>query len=168
MIHGLTRPHGWCVGGLLLAACLGPSSARPVPARAAKTPVSAAVYQAPLARMEVLSRFGPRGRRMHEGIDLRQSRAGGDPVMAAAAGVVVEAGWMRGYGREILLRHADGWHTRYGHLRSFKVKKGQTVKAGEVLGTTGATGRASTPHLHFEILTPGRRHVDPAPYIFKK
>lgn len=119
--------------------------------------------------MVLLSRFGRRGRRMHEGLDIRISRKGGEPVHAAAAGRVAESNARhRGYGRQVLIEHPDGWFTRYAHLRAAVVQPGQWVEAGEKVGIVGRSGRASGPHLHFEILTPKRRQVDPAPYIFKK
>jgi murein DD-endopeptidase MepM/ murein hydrolase activator NlpD len=74
----------------------------------------------------------------------------------------------RGYGQQVLIEHADGWFTRYAHLRSFSVSPGQWVEAGTKVGIVGHSGRASGPHLHFEILTPARRPVNPAPYIFAK
>lgn len=151
-----------------LAGCLGPPGARAArPAPEAGAPASAVAFRLPLEGARVLSPFGRRGRRFHEGLDLRRSRGGGEPVLAAADGVVVEAGHRRGYGRQVLLRHANGWYTRYAHLRSFRARAGREVKQGEPLGAVGATGRASTPHLHFEVLTPSRRPVDPAPYVFR-
>jgi murein DD-endopeptidase MepM/ murein hydrolase activator NlpD len=119
-------------------------------------------FHAPLAGATVLSPFGQRGRRFHTGIDLRSSRAGGDPVRAAREGRVIQAGTMRGYGRIVSIRHDDGFLTRYAHLKSIKVKAGQRVKTGEVVGSVGRTGRASTPHLHFETLTPSGKYADPA------
>lgn len=124
-------------------------------------------FRSPLPGARVLSSFGKRGRRFHEGIDLKLSRGGGEPVLAAAAGRVVEAGLGRGYGRMVLIKHPNGWYTRYAHLRSYPVRKDQQVEAGAKIGAVGGTGRASTPHLHFELLTPQRRPVDPAPHIFK-
>lgn len=75
---------------------------------------------------------------------------------------------MHGYGKLVEIRHEDGFSTRYAHLRRFRVQKGQWVKAGQVIGEVGATGRATTAHLHFEILTPKYRFMDPEPMIPKK
>ena len=123
-------------------------------------------FRLPLANATVLSPFGPRRPHFHEGIDIRRSRRGGEPVTASASGRVVETRSRHGYGRQILIQHKNGWYTRYGHLRSVKVREGQWVEAGVTIGTVGSSGNARTPHLHFEILTPDRRPVDPAPYIF--
>ncbi len=97
----------------------------------------------------VSSAFGYRDGRRHDGIDI--SAKNGTPIKASAAGKVVYAGSMRGYGNLILLRHKDNMFTAYSHNSANKVKKGQTVKQGQVIGKVGHTGRASGPHLHFEI-----------------
>jgi murein DD-endopeptidase MepM/ murein hydrolase activator NlpD len=68
----------------------------------------------------------------------------------------------------ILLQHRDGYYTRYAHLRRVAVRLGESVQALQEIGTVGATGRATTAHLHFEILTPDRRPVNPAPFLFPK
>jgi len=122
-------------------------------------------FASPLDFYTVLSPFGRRGSRYHTGLDIRGRRGGGDPVRASRSGVIARAQVMSGYGNLVEIRHDDGFTTRYAHLRRFRVRKGQKVKAGEVLGEVGATGRATTEHLHFEILTPGYRFVDPAPLI---
>ncbi len=67
----------------------------------------------------------------------------------------------------VLLQHADGYFTRYAHLRAVQVRLGDQVKALQEIGIVGNTGRATTTHLHFEILTPKRRPIDPAPQLFK-
>lgn len=119
-------------------------------------------FHLPLAGARVISPFGRRGRGFHTGIDLRSSRKGGEPVRAARDGRVIQAGIMRGYGRIVSIRHEDGFMTRYAHLRAFRVKAGQRVEAGDVVGFVGRSGRASTPHLHFETLTPSGKYADPA------
>lgn len=115
--------------------------------------------------MRVLSGFGWRSGRLHTGIDLRSAPRGGDPVFAARGGVVAAIGTRGGYGRMVLMKHDDGSFTRYAHLRSFSVRPGDRLAAGQRLGRVGATGRASGPHLHFEILSPDRRPLDPAPFL---
>lgn len=95
------------------------------------------------------SPFGYRDGRRHDGIDI--SAKTGTPIKASAAGKVVYSGSMRGYGNLILLRHKDNMFTAYSHNSVNKVKKGQTVKQGQVIGKVGRTGRATGPHLHFEI-----------------
>lgn len=109
-----------------------------------------------------------RGRKFHTGIDIKDRKLGGDPVYASRAGRVVDVRARGGYGNMVLIRHADGYSTRYAHMRKVLVRKGQEVEALQPIGTVGATGRATTPHLHFEVLTPTQQHVDPAPYIFQQ
>ncbi len=149
-----------------ISGCLSPVGRKPAPL--GYTPTSQVDFRLPLARAQVLSPFGQRGREFHEGVDLLQTRGGGDPVFAAAAGRVAEAGWVRGYGRMVLIQHVNGWYTRYAHLRSYHVKVGQWLEAGVSFAVVGGTGRATAPHLHFEILTPERHPVNPVPYVFKK
>ena len=101
----------------------------------------------------------------HTGVDI--SAAKGTPVRAAADGVVEHAEWSSGgYGRLVVIDHGNGIQTWYAHLSSFEVIPGQEIRQGEVLGYSGASGRATSPHLHFEV----RRHgnpVDPYPYLAK-
>ncbi len=124
-------------------------------------------FQAPLrGSITVLSPFGRRGRRFHTGLDLRLHRGANDPVYAARAGRVDFVGRLSGYGLIVSLRHEDGFYSRYAHLKNTGLKKGQRLEAGGLIGRVGRTGRATTEHLHFEILTPKSRFVDPAPYIF--
>ena len=148
---------------VLLVGCLAPAPAR----RAAPTatPPSPSLYGWPLPRPRILSPYGPRGRRFHVGIDLIQTRGGGDPILASREGVVEESRVRRGYGKTVLLRHPDGWFTRYAHARKLNVREGQRVARGDVLGWVGRTGRATTAHLHFEILKPNRKSVDPRTYL---
>jgi murein DD-endopeptidase MepM/ murein hydrolase activator NlpD len=84
----------------------------------------------------------------------------GTPVAAAGDGVVVFAGRQGGYGNVIYVDHGGGVVTLYGHLRRIEVKKDATVTAGERIGQVGQTGRATGPHLHFEVRLDGRP-VDP-------
>jgi hypothetical protein len=100
----------------------------------------------------------------HSGIDLMAPR--GSPVRAAAAGTVIFAGRYFGYGNMVDLRHAEGVVTRYGHMASFApgVHPGTTVKMGALLGRVGSTGRATAPHVHFEVRINGRP-VDPKPAL---
>lgn len=153
-----------------LAACLGPPGYRRAApweeAAPAETAPSATKFRLPLENPILLSPFGRRGRGFHTGLDIRRSRRGGEPVMASADGTVADIESRGRYGRQVLLRHSDGWYTRYAHLRSVRVRMGQKVQAGETIGIVGQTGRATGPHLHFEILTPQKRPVDPAPYLF--
>lgn len=98
----------------------------------------------------VTSEFGFRRARFHYGIDLKLNT--GDSVISAFDGMVRIAKFQKGgYGRYVVVRHNNGLETVYGHLSKILVKEGQTVKAGELLGEGGNTGRSTGPHLHFEI-----------------
>ena len=95
---------------------------------------------------------GERG--FHQGIDISTEK--GSPVIATADGTVETAAYSGDYGNLIVLRHDFGLSTRYAHLSAFKVKPGQSVKRGDVIGYVGSTGRSTGAHLHYEILVNGR------------
>lgn len=122
-------------------------------------------FSHPLPGAKVLSPFGKRGGRFHTGVDLQIGRSGGEFILAAREGVVTRAQTMNGYGRMVEVRHADGFSTRYAHMQKILVKKNQRVKRADKLGTVGRTGRATTPHLHFEILTPKFRYANPKDFL---
>ena len=103
---------------------------------------------------DFLSPFGYRGRRVHSGVDIKLEA--GDPVSVAFDGVVRMARYYSGYGNCVVVRHYNGIETLYGHLSKIKVKINQEVKAGEVIGLGGRTGRASCNHLHFETRFQGK------------
>lgn len=113
----------------------------------------------PLPDAKVISQYGGRGGRGHSGVDIKTKA--NDEVLAAFDGVVERSGPYFGYGNYIVIRHAYGFSTCYSHQSKNFVKAGQKVKAGEVIGLTGQTGRATTPHLHFEIRFCGKP-IDPA------
>ena len=96
--------------------------------------------------------------KFHKGTDFRADR--GTPVYAAGTGVVAFAGVKGGYGKVIFLDHGGGVVTRYAHLSSIDVKVGVAVAGAARIGRVGATGRATGPHLHFEVRLDGRA-VDP-------
>jgi murein DD-endopeptidase MepM/ murein hydrolase activator NlpD len=100
--------------------------------------------------------------RMHEGIDL--GAAYGTPIHAAAAGTVIYAGWMEGYGNLVIIDHGGGLATAYGHQSSIAVANGQSVSQGQVIGYVGSTGHSTGPHLHFEVRVNGAP-VDPLGYL---
>lgn len=97
----------------------------------------------------ISSGFGIRNGRRHDGVDIKAAK--GTPIKAAAKGTVVYEGRLKGYGKLIILRHKDRFFTVYAHNSKNKVGKGQKVAKGDVVGYVGATGRATGPHVHFEI-----------------
>ena len=111
----------------------------------------------PLPDARVISPYG--GARRHSGVDLKTKP--NDEIYAAFDGVVVASGPYYGYGNCIRIKHAYGLETLYSHQSKNMVKKGDKVKAGQVIGLTGRTGRATTEHLHFEVSFGGKR-LDPA------
>ncbi|WP_412538307.1 M23 family metallopeptidase [Longispora sp. K20-0274] len=100
----------------------------------------------------------------HAGVDL--AAGAGTPILAAAAGRVVQAGWAGGYGNSVCVDHGTDRHvsTCYAHQSVVLVREGQDVRAGQILGLVGSTGAATGPHLHFEVRLNGVA-VDPAPWI---
>lgn len=101
----------------------------------------------------VISPYGKRGGRLHAGVDINAGY--GSAVTATQSGTVIRAGWYSGYGKCIDISHGDGIVSRYGHLSGMAVSVGQKVSRGQFIGRVGATGRATGPHLHFEILVNG-------------
>lgn len=101
----------------------------------------------------------------HTGVDFLVPT--GTAVHAAEAGEVVAAGWGGSYGYQVVIRHADGHYTQYGHLSAISVRVGQRVAAGARIARSGATGNVTGPHLHFEVRTgPGfGTDIDPLAYL---
>ncbi len=97
----------------------------------------------------VTSHFGPRRKRFHYGTDIGMRT--GTPIKVMFDGVVRYAKWCSGYGNLVVVRHDNGLETYYGHMSKITSKPNQKVKAGEVIGLVGSTGRSSGPHLHLEI-----------------
>ena len=110
----------------------------------------------------VVSGFGWRGSRMHEGIDI--SASSGTPIWAAAAGTVIWSGWRGGYGNAVVIDHGNGLATLYAHSSALLVSVGQSVEQGETVALVGTTGNSSGPHLHFEVRVNGTA-VDPLNYL---
>ncbi len=110
----------------------------------------------------ITSGFGWRWGRMHEGIDIAVSS--GTPVVAAAAGTVIVAGWMGGYGNLVVVDHGGGISTAYGHNTSVTVGVGQQVAQGQLIAYSGNTGHSTGPHVHFEVRINGGA-VDPMGYL---
>jgi murein DD-endopeptidase MepM/ murein hydrolase activator NlpD len=109
----------------------------------------------------VTSGFGWRWGRMHEGIDI--AAPSGTSIRAAAAGTVIFAGWMGGYGNLVIIDHGNGLATAYGHQSAIYVGGG-SVAQGTVIGAVGSTGNSTGPHLHFEVRVNGSP-VDPMGYL---
>ena len=112
----------------------------------------------------VIAGFGSNGRgQRNDGINI--AAATGTPIRAAAAGTVTYAGnELKGYGNLILIKHADGYVTAYAHAASIDVTRGDPVRKGQIIGTSGATGDVDRPQLHFEIRH-GTQAVDPELFL---
>jgi murein DD-endopeptidase MepM/ murein hydrolase activator NlpD len=108
------------------------------------------------------SRYGWRRGRSHEGIDIAAPR--GTQIRAAESGRVTHSGWLAGYGRVVILKHSGRYSTVYAHNRKNLVRKGAFVEKGQVVGEVGSTGRATGPHVHFEIRR-DRKPKDPLAYL---
>lgn len=139
-----------------------PSRERPLPVAPADGLALAPMARAPAARRPrgaprlawplagpVTSPYGRRGRRHHDGIDI--GAPPGTEVRAAAAGAVIYAGSLRGYGRMIIIRHEDGFVTVYAHNARQRVRAGARVRRGDPIATVGRSGRTTGPNLHFEV-----------------
>lgn len=118
---------------------------------------------------ELRDRFGPRPQQPVAGVSLfhRGQDIGapcGEPIHAAAAGRVVQAGWFGTYGNWVRIAHGNGLETGYAHAATILVTVGQTVKAGQTIATVGSTGAATGCHLHFETHINGTA-VDPVPFM---
>jgi murein DD-endopeptidase MepM/ murein hydrolase activator NlpD len=97
---------------------------------------------------------------MHTGVDWAAPI--GTPIIAAGNGVVEKVGWAGGYGKQIIIRHANGYETSYNHQSAFAkgIEPGMRVRQGQVIGYLGQTGLATGPHLHYELIVNGTK-VDP-------
>jgi len=114
----------------------------------------------------IISRFGDaRGRRKHQGIDIKADR--GTPVLAIAKGTIERVKDGGNGGRQVWLRLRDSTMVFYAHLDEQWVETGEEVNAGQAIGSVGNTGNArhTTPHLHFEIILPDKGEVDPAQFF---
>ncbi len=101
---------------------------------------------------------------LHTGVDL--SAAMGTPVHAAADGIVAHASWGGQYGNLVVIDHGNGMQTYYAHLSRCLVVPGQEIRRGDILGNSGATGRVTAPHLHYEVRV-GGTPVNPYKYLTK-
>lgn len=114
----------------------------------------------------IISRFGPRSRRMHYGTDIRMHK--GDTIVAVESGTIVRSNWGTGFGNIIIVKHPNHIETYYGHLSKFLKKKGEKVKRDEAIALAGSTGNAKGPHLHFEIHENGKAFDPELVYDFKQ
>lgn len=102
---------------------------------------------------------------MHKGVDFAGKE--GSPIVATGAGMVTWAGPRYGYGNLVEVDHGDGLVTRYGHSKSIHVKIGDVVTKGQFIADMGHTGRATGPHVHYEILKHGNQ-IDPLQFVYRK
>jgi len=168
--NGISDPNLIFVGQRVDLSALGKSSPSITSRAQTKAEPSLEVSLAGLLGGDgrLSSGFGPRndpinGRRAeHRGVDIAARR--GTSVHPLMAGAVTFSGWQRGYGNVVILRHADGIETVYAHNRENLVRQGDTVDESTVLARVGSTGRATGPHLHFEVREHGRQ-VDPMAYM---
>ena len=159
MRRGALAP--WVLCGLLLVACAGCTS-RPEPAPL----MTATLLLKPVDQGRLSSGYGVRyhpilkRRQMHRGIDWAAPR--GTPVRAAGHGVVVAAGRLGAYGQYLRIDHGGAIATAYAHLERYApgLRTGRAVRQGDVIGRVGSTGRATGPHLHYEVLLAGQQ-IDP-------
>jgi len=135
----------------------------PEPAQTGTTGGSNTSFRWPV-RGKVIQGFGPKqGGGQNDGINVAVPE--GTPIKAAEDGVVAYAGSeLKGYGNLVLVRHSNGFVTAYAHASELNVKKGETVKRGQVIGKAGQTGNVASPQLHFEVRK-GATPVDPSQYL---
>lgn len=119
-------------------------------------------FNKPMDETFVTSPFGPRWNNVHQGVDLDASLR--DNIYAAEKGIVVKAGKGRGYGKMVRVKHAGGFETVYAHMSRIKVKEGERIRKGDVVGKAGNTGTSTGVHLHFEVWKDGKR-VNPEAYL---
>ncbi|WTX00500.1 transglycosylase family protein [Streptomycetaceae bacterium NBC_01309] len=129
------------------------SAAKPSTGSSSSTEASSSGYVRPVpgAASGSYGRSGSMWSNGHTGEDFRASS--GTKVSAVTAGTVVSAGWGGAYGNEVVIKHADGRYTQYGHMSKISVSVGQKVSTGQQVGLVGSTGNSTGPHLHFEVRT---------------
>ncbi len=122
----------------------------------------------PIENGRIVSGYGPRLHpilgytKVHTGVDIDGNS--GDPIVAAAGGRVIYAGYRGGYGNTVIIDHGGGMATLYAHQSQLVVSTGDEVKLADLIGYVGSTGLSTGPHLHFEVRINGA-HTDPAPYF---
>jgi murein DD-endopeptidase MepM/ murein hydrolase activator NlpD len=135
---------------------------RAAAAAAAKAEAERPKYVMPAAG-RLTSGFGARWGTTHYGLDIANSI--GTPILAAADGVIIEAGPASGFGLWLKVQHDDGTVTVYGHINDYSVREGQRVKAGEQIARMGNRGQSTGPHLHFEVWEDGTKKVNPKSWL---
>jgi murein DD-endopeptidase MepM/ murein hydrolase activator NlpD len=118
------------------------------------------------AQGALTSSFGARWGTTHYGLDIANRI--GTPIVAAADGVVIEAGPASGFGLWVRIEHSDGTVTVYGHMDTFSVREGQQVKAGEQIARMGNRGYSTGPHLHFEVWDTNGKKLNPKPWLSER
>ena len=141
------------------SAASAPSSSPSSPVRTQAASSSGYIWP---AHGVLTSSFGWRWGRMHEGIDI--AVGSGTPVRAPAAGTVIYAGWLGGYGNLVVVDHGNGIATAYGHNTNVTVFVGQSVSQGQLIAYSGSTGHSTGPHVHFEVRVNGAA-TDPFGYL---
>lgn len=128
--------------------------------------VKKSLLRTPLNVVRITSGFGMRHHpilgysKFHQGVDFGAST--GTPIMAAGDGVIKQRGWVNGYGNFVLIQHNGTYSTGYGHMSRFgSIRVGSRVRQGQIIGYVGMTGRATGPHLHYEVRQNGHQ-VNPA------
>ncbi len=127
-------------------------------------PLGSGRFSSPVPGAVMTSRFGWRVHpifgtgRMHTGIDF--GVGAGTPIRAADHGVVLDATWMGGYGKAVMIDHGQGIVTLYAHTSAYYVRPGQQVRKGQIIAAVGSTGYSTGPHLHLEVRKNGTP-VDP-------
>jgi murein DD-endopeptidase MepM/ murein hydrolase activator NlpD len=150
-LNGLKGPEDVVPGRMIFVLeRVAPPAAEGSPAVAMSGGAPILRWPLDIGRVVVSSHFGVRDGRPHEGIDL--AAPNGTPVFAAADGTVAYAGnGIRGYGNIVVLRHGNGLMTVYAHNSVVLASRGQSVRAGDRIALVGQSGRATGPHLHFEV-----------------
>jgi murein DD-endopeptidase MepM/ murein hydrolase activator NlpD len=176
-LYRIAKTYGVSVNELVRANRIKDVTNIPVGTRifipGAKRPLPVPIYQPPLdlkkrpefiwpLKGKVISNFGPRGNGFHKGIDIKSKP--GTLICASANGKVVFSGWMRGYGNVVILEHEGDFYTIYAHNTKNLVLEGAFIQRGQGIALVGSTGRATCPHLHFEIRI-GNKAKDPLHYL---
>lgn len=143
-----------CLLTLGALGCARPGPSRSPSPESLAAHLSGMIWPLPIDRdQDVRSAFGRRGRRHHDGLDIRGR--GGEPIHAAREGRVAFSGWRNGYGNTVMLEHGGGVTTLYAHASALLVAAGDSVTRGQPVARVGATGNAQGNHLHFEVAWAG-------------